>query len=263
VVAALIASAPALAIPSVALANPSAGGSGGTALAPGAGESSSSKTQTPTPRALLQPGNNTVTAAGDGIAITSRAAGFLRGIVRFSGNVASRHAGDVVEIERLGHQTDWQWTPTVHGTVASDGSFAVTWRANHIGQFAFRAVLEKAVAAPAIASSPPITVTVYRYALATQEGGPTVYGHRTACGQTFRPSTIGTANRTLRCGEKVALYYHGRTLVVPVIDRGPYAHGADFDISFAAAKKLGLGGISRIGAVSLPRAPSRVAASLR
>ena len=120
-----------------------------------------------------------------------------------------------------------------------------------------------ASAPPPRTTSPAITVTVYRYALATQEGGPAVNGHKTACGQTFRPSIIGTANRTLPCGEKVALYYHGRTLVVPVIDRGPYAHGADFDISIAAAKKLGLDGISKIGAVSLPPAPSSITNSRR
>ena len=38
--------------------------------------------------------------------------------------------------------------------------------------------------------------------------------------QRLRRGTIGLANRTLRCGESVAIYYQGRTLIVPVIDRG-------------------------------------------
>jgi rare lipoprotein A len=206
--------------------------------------------------------NDTVTAIGDGITVSSHTSGFLRGGVRLTGTVPGNRVGEIVEIERLGHQTGWAWAATAHARVGPGGSFTVAWSANHIGQFAFRAVLESAVGAPAQAVSPPITVTVYRYALATQEGGPSIYGHKTACGETMRPSTIGTANRTLPCGEKVAIYYQGRTLVVPVIDRGPYAHGADFDISIAAAKKLGLGGITRVGAVSLPRAPSNVAAAL-
>jgi rare lipoprotein A (peptidoglycan hydrolase) len=62
------------------------------------------------------------------------------------------------------------------------------------------------------------------------------------------------ANRTLPCGTPVALYYNGRTLVVPVIDRGPYANGADWDLTAATAKKLGVTGTNTIAAVSLPPA---------
>jgi hypothetical protein len=40
-----------------------------------------------------------------------------------------------------------------------------------------------------------------------------------------------------------------------VIDRGPYANGADFDLTMATGQALGLGGTARIGAVSLPHAP--------
>lgn len=207
--------------------------------------------------------NSGSTASADGFTVASRASGFLRRKITFTGTVSGARPGDIVEIQRLGHQTEWGWANTAHATVGAGGTWKVVWRANHIGRFEFRAQLESGVGAPAKATSPTITVTVYRFALATQEGGPAVNGHRTACGQTFRPSIIGTANRTLPCGERVALYYHGHTLVVPVIDRGPYAHGADFDISIAAAKKLGLAGLSRIGAVSLPPAPSSVINSRR
>jgi rare lipoprotein A (peptidoglycan hydrolase) len=66
---------------------------------------------------------------------------------------------------------------------------------------------------------------------------------------------IGVANRTLRCGTMVALYYQGRTMVVPVIDRGPYAHHADWDLTVATARAIGLPGMAKIGAVSLPLQP--------
>ena len=65
------------------------------------------------------------------------------------------------------------------------------------------------------------------------------------------------ANRTLPCGTQVALYYHGRTLVVAVIDRGPYANGADWDLTAATAHKLGVTGTTTIGAVSLPKSRRR------
>jgi rare lipoprotein A (peptidoglycan hydrolase) len=40
---------------------------------------------------------------------------------------------------------------------------------------------------------------------------------------------------------------------VPVIDRGPYANGADWDLTEATGRALGISGTAEIGAVSLPR----------
>ena len=103
-------------------------------------------------------------------------------------------------------------------------------------------------AAPA---SPTLTVTVYRPAIATQYG-PGFYGQRTACGQTLHRNTLGVANRTLKCGTPVSILWHGRTIVVPVIDRGPYANHADWDLTEATGRALGISGTATIGAVSVP-----------
>ena len=56
-----------------------------------------------------------------------------------------------------------------------------------------------------------MTVTVYLPSVASWYG-PTLYGHGTACGEKLTRHILGVANKTLPCGEKVALYYHGRTL---------------------------------------------------
>lgn len=72
--------------------------------------------------------------------------------------------------------------------------------------------------------------------------GPGFYGNRTACGKTLRTTTIGVAHRTLPCGTKVTFAYHGRFLVAPVIDRGPYSGGYTFDLTGAAAEALGFSG---------------------
>jgi rare lipoprotein A (peptidoglycan hydrolase) len=202
-----------------------------------------------------QPGDRTVSASGSGITIVSHASGFLRNQVSFTGSVPASAAGQTIEIERLGHETNWKWAPTAHSTVASDGSFSVVWRANHIGRFAFRATLESASGLRAAGASPTVTVTVYRSARATLYG-PGFYGKSTACGVKLTRKTIGLASRTLRCGEHVSIYYQGRTLSVPVIDRGPYANGADFDLTMATGRALGIGGTAQIGAVSLPHPPS-------
>ena len=69
--------------------------------------------------------------------------------------------------------------------------------------------------------------------------GPGFYGNRTACGQTYTPEIIGVAHRTLPCGTLVVLEYRGRTMTVPVIDRGPYIAGRTLDLS--AATKIAMG----------------------
>jgi rare lipoprotein A len=199
----------------------------------------------------------TVSGSGDGITLASHASAMLSNQVTFTGTAPTSDAGATVEIDRLGHQTDWQWAPTVQATIGSDGTFSAVWNSNHIGRFSIRALITQQPAASYAASTlPTVTVTVYRRSIATQYG-PGFYNQRTACGRRLRPSTIGVANRTLRCGSQVAIYYRGRTMIVPVIDRGPYANHADWDLTEATGKVLGISGTATIGAVSLPPQPQQ------
>ena len=66
------------------------------------------------------------------------------------------------------------------------------------------------------------------------------------------------ANRTLRCGTQVAVYYQGRTMIGPGDRPRPYANGADWDLTMATGRALGMLGTARIGAVSLPQRPARL-----
>jgi rare lipoprotein A (peptidoglycan hydrolase) len=52
------------------------------------------------------------------------------------------------------------------------------------------------------------------------------------------PVIVGVANRTLPCGTLVLVNYRGHQLTVPVIDRGPYRHGATWDLTWGAASAL-------------------------
>jgi peptidoglycan hydrolase-like protein with peptidoglycan-binding domain len=70
--------------------------------------------------------------------------------------------------------------------------------------------------------------------------GPGFYGNQTACGTVLRQDTLGVAHKTLPCGTKVTLSYHGHSIVVPVIDRGPYSRGYTFDLTSATAQALGV-----------------------
>jgi rare lipoprotein A len=84
------------------------------------------------------------------------------------------------------------------------------------------------------------TVQVFRPVQASYYG-PGFYGGRTACGQTLTTSTQGVAHRSLPCGTRVTLRYHGREVTVPVIDRGPYAAGREYDLTSATKNRLGSG----------------------
>jgi hypothetical protein len=76
--------------------------------------------------------------------------------------------------------------------------------------------------------------------------GPGLYGNGVACGGTLMPDTLGVAHKTLPCGTKVTISYHGRTVTVPVIDRGPYVAGRDYDLTEATRNRLGFGGVGTI-----------------
>jgi len=60
--------------------------------------------------------------------------------------------------------------------------------------------------------------------------GPGFWGNRTGCGTTLRRETWGIAHRSLPCGSLVTLASRGRTVTVPVIDRGPFS-GASIDLT--------------------------------
>lgn len=233
-----------LLMPAAAIAS-----SGGGGLAP----SGTASSPAPATGRQVQRADQSVQAEGNGISIVTRASALLRNQLRFSGSVSRSAAGKTVEVERRGRETGWAWAPTTHGVVRRDGSFTAVWPVNHIGRFSIRAVVEAAGAGASRATpaSPALTITIYRPAIATVYG-PGFWGRRTACGHVLTKATLGVANRTLKCGTPVALLWHGRTIVVPVIDRGPYANHADWDLTTATAQALGIDGTEKIGAVSLP-----------
>lgn len=92
---------------------------------------------------------------------------------------------------------------------------------------------------------------------ASQEGvslatwfGPGLFGEKTACGQVLTRALVGVANRTLRCGTLVKVSFHGHSLTVPVVDRGPYGPlHAKWDLTQAAARQLRMAETSKVDAV--------------
>jgi rare lipoprotein A len=115
----------------------------------------------------------------------------------------------------------------------ADGAYKVRWHATGSGVYRARA---KVVGSTV--RSHRLTVNAFRPAEASYYG-PGLYGGGLACGGTLSPGKLGVANKTLPCGSQVTLRYHGKTVTVPVIDRGPYAGNREYDLTAATKAKLG------------------------
>ena len=76
--------------------------------------------------------------------------------------------------------------------------------------------------------------------------GPGLYGNTTADGTLFTADTWCVAHKTLPFGTMVQIRYGGKTVDVPVRDRGPYTPGREFDLSAAVARSLGFSGVHPI-----------------
>ena len=88
--------------------------------------------------------------------------------------------------------------------------------------------------------------------------GPTFYGHRTANGEMYDGRAMTAAHRTLPMpvNVRVTNLDNGKSVVVRVNDRGPYAKGRIIDLSEAAAKALDViaTGTARVRVTYLARA---------
>jgi rare lipoprotein A len=187
-----------------------------------------------------------ITASSPQIAMSTRAGTMVRKLARFRGTAA---AGNSVTIERFDDATQ-QWTAIATTTVDKDGSYVARWRPTKAGELRVRAVVRSASQAVAASASPELAITIHRPAIATWYG-PGFYGRRTACGVRMSRTLLGVAHKTLKCGTKVAVLYRGRRIDVPVVDRGPFRRGTDYDLTAATAQALGFEHTDRLGAIRL------------
>lgn len=71
-------------------------------------------------------------------------------------------------------------------------------------------------------------------------------GHRTASGETFRPSGMTAAHRSLPFGTVLRVCRGERCVVVRINDRGPFVRGRSLDLAQGAARVIGLPGVGRV-----------------
>ena len=167
----------------------------------------------------------------------------LRRGLHFTGTVPASDAGKVVEIERRGQQTGNAGRPPPTARSPPTAPSRAYWRANHIGQFrgpgGAPGPRRACARAGAVADGHRRSSTARR---ARRWYGPGFYGKRTACGVNADPQH-DRPRRTARCAaastRRGLLRGHARSSV-PVIDRGPYANDADWDLTMATGRALGI-----------------------
>ena len=150
-----------------------------------------------------------------------------------TGSVSTGQAGRTV-VARVNRGRGWK--SVAHARTRGGGRFSLSWRQRGVGHYAVRIAL----AATSTKRDVGGGLTVYRRSQASWYG-PGFYGHRTACGGTLSPHTLGVANKTLPCGTRVMLKYGNRRVTVPVIDRGPYVAGREYDLTSATKNRLHFG----------------------
>lgn len=96
------------------------------------------------------------------------------------------------------------------------------------------------------ANNRPSTVSWY---------GPEFHGRRTASGQKYDMYAMTAAHKTLPLLSyaKVTNLKNHRSVVVRINDRGSFHGKRDMDLSYAAAKKLGIQGLGAVEIVPLSR----------
>jgi rare lipoprotein A len=70
--------------------------------------------------------------------------------------------------------------------------------------------------------------------------GPGFYGHGMAGGGKLTKTSLVVAHKTLPFGTLIEFSHDGKTVVVPVRDRGPYVSGREFDLGPGTARALGM-----------------------
>jgi len=81
-----------------------------------------------------------------------------------------------------------------------------------------------------------------RYTCVASYYGKDWHGRQTANGETFDHTALTAAHKKLPFDTKVRVTNpkNGKSVIVRINDRGPYVKGREFDLSEAAAKKLGM-----------------------
>ncbi len=173
---------------------------------------------------------------------TATVAGALLADRRPAAGQPTAVAGRIVELQARGRK---YWRTIAQTRTGARGRFRLRYVADRIGSERVR-VRFAGDAGDRGSRRGLGRLNIYRLAGASWYGG----GGSLACGGWLTSSTVGVANKTLPCGTLVTLRYDGHTVRVPVIDRGPYVEGREFDLTEATKRALGFEGTGEVWATS-------------
>src|SRR5688500_16417448 len=184
------------------------------------------------------------------VALVAAPQALLGRMATLTGTVERSARGRVLRVQRFDEVAE-RWRSEARTVVGRKGRFLVRWSPQVLGQQRIRATLQRRRSATVTSASSEVSVRVFKPAMATWYG-PGLYGNTTACGQKLTKELAGIAHKSLPCGTMVEVAYRGTSIVVPFVDRGPYAKGMTWDLTSAAAEQLGLTETARIGALVQP-----------
>ena len=167
---------------------------------------------------------------------TATVAGTLRALS--VGASSSTLAGREVALQRLGRHG---WRAIAHTVTGAKGRFVLRYKLHRLLSERVR-VVSAGDAHDRGVKRYLGHLRSYRLAGASWYGG----GGSLACGGELTSYTMGVANKTLPCGTVVTLRYGGREVSVPVVDRGPYVAGREFDLTEATKRALGFEGVGEV-----------------
>jgi hypothetical protein len=164
----------------------------------------------------------------------------VRGLVLHAGSGKSKV---VLSARRQGHR---DWFKVATAKVRSGKKFTLAWHAKRPGRYLTKLAVSKYGES---ASDHLGAAYVFRTSFASYYG-PGLYGGGLACGGSLSPSTVGVAHKTLPCGTRVTFKVGNHIVTAPVIDRGPYVSGRDWDLTTALKRKLHFGDTGTVHATS-------------
>jgi rare lipoprotein A len=152
-----------------------------------------------------------------------------------SGRVTPGAAGLIVSLQiRRGHR----WKPIDRDRTGARGGYRLRERLRRTGSTRARV---RVADAPGILAGKRVLGRLNVFRVASWYG-PGLYGNPTGCGGTLYAGQLGVAHRSLPCGTMVTFKHGRRSVRVPVIDRGPYVGGREYDLTAATAQQLGFEG---------------------
>lgn len=164
----------------------------------------------------------------------------IRGLVQHAGT------GNTKVVLAARRQGSSKWSKVAQKNVIPGKKFTLGWNGKRPGRYLTKVTVYKY---GKNASDHLGAAFVFRTSFASYYG-PGLYGGGLACGGSLKRSTVGVAHKTLPCGTKVTFKVGNRIVTAPVIDRGPYVSGRDWDLTTALKNKLHFGDTGQVHATS-------------